>query len=90
LWHLEFEPVTQMSGRLTGCGVATILPEFYDKLNSNVVRYFPEPNRNVKEEAAASSEYSQTYIDIDEMRRSKSTILWYRSTAHPPSLASTM
>ena len=57
LWLLEFKPVTQIS---IGCGVAKILPEFYDKLNSNVVGYFPEPNRNVKEEAAASSDYSQT------------------------------
>ncbi|KAL3808928.1 hypothetical protein ACHAXA_004696 [Cyclostephanos tholiformis] len=41
--HLEFEPVTQMSGRMTGCGIAKILPEFFEKLKSNAIRYLREP-----------------------------------------------
>ncbi|KAL3769672.1 hypothetical protein ACHAW5_005739 [Stephanodiscus triporus] len=41
--HLEFEPVTLTSGRMTGCGIAKVLPEFYKKLNSNAISYLPEP-----------------------------------------------
>jgi hypothetical protein len=39
--HIVFEPVTQTSGRLMGCGIAKISPLFYDKLKSNTFNYFP-------------------------------------------------
>ena len=41
--HLVFEPVTQTSGHMMGCGIAKISPLFYDKLKSNVFNYIPAP-----------------------------------------------
>ncbi len=42
---------------MTGCGIAKILPEFYDKMNSNAIRYLPEPRPRDSSGSSASANY---------------------------------